>query len=329
MQKIRTIFFGTPEIAANVLIDIIADERYEVCAVVSQPDKPAGRGRTIQPTPVKQIALDNNISVYQPKKLRKNEKYFNLLRAYNADIFLVIAYGKIVPVEILDMAKHGCINIHGSLLPKYRGAAPIQYALLEGEKTTGATLMYMDETMDTGDMIAMLEIEIDPLETSATLFKKFSQRCGKFAADTIHTQLTQNPKRETQDHDSATYTRMIEKKDGRLDTQDSAQKSFQKWQGYTPWPGLFFTHWNKTIQITSCYPVSHMQNITEDISLETLWREKISSQDQEQLTTLFPEYTDNTLYVIPHKTGSLVILSIKPQGKRNMPVSDWIHGMKK
>ena len=170
----KIVFMGTPDFAAESLKGLI-DAKQEILAVVTNLDKPQGRGMKLVPSPVKQLAIENNLVVLQPEKVRNNEQFINQIKELKPDVIVVVAYGKILPKELLDIPKLGCINVHGSLLPKYRGAAPIQWAVLNGEKTTGITTMFMDEGMDTGDMILKEEVTIDENETTGELWNRLSK----------------------------------------------------------------------------------------------------------------------------------------------------------
>lgn len=182
----KTVFMGTPDFAVPPLRALV-EAGYEVAAVVTQPDKPKGRGKTLLPTPVKEEALMHEIPVYQPQKVRNNPEFLETLKEINPDIIIVAAFGQIIPKEVLELPKFGCINIHASLLPKYRGAAPIQQAVIDGEKESGVTIMQMGEGLDTGDMISKIVIPLSPEETGGSLFGKLAQAgaCDKIVLNTF------------------------------------------------------------------------------------------------------------------------------------------------
>lgn len=211
----------------------------EVVFAVTNPDKPVGRDARLTPSPVKTEALLHGIPVLTPEKIRGNTELFATLQTFECDYFIVVAYGRILPNEILDMPKNRCINIHGSLLPKYRGASPIQSALLFGEEKTGVTIMEMTEGMDEGDILKMREITLSKDETSGTLFEKFADISGPTLLDTLkeleHGGITPLP----QDDSQATYCTKITKEDGLVDWSMNAKDLYHKWQAYTPWPGIF------------------------------------------------------------------------------------------
>ena len=182
---LRILFMGTPDFAKESL-EALYNTNNEIIGVVTNIDKPKGRGMKMIPTPVKEFALEKNLKVYQPEKIRNNEDFLNEIKRLNPDIICVVAYGKILPKELLDIPKFGCINVHGSLLPKYRGAAPIQWAVINGDKTTGVTTMYMDESMDTGDIILKEETEIGEDETTGELWQRLSKIGANLLVRTIN-----------------------------------------------------------------------------------------------------------------------------------------------
>jgi methionyl-tRNA formyltransferase len=179
----KVLFMGTPEFA-KISLECLVKNEYNIAGVVTQPDKPAGRKMTLTPSPVKKYACGENIPVYQPQSL-KSEDFFDLLKSINPDIIVVVAYGKLIPKNVLDFPKHGCVNVHGSLLPKYRGASPINAAIINGEKITGITTRYMEEGIDTGDMILKESIEIGENETYGELHDKLAQIGGRLLIDTL------------------------------------------------------------------------------------------------------------------------------------------------
>ena len=180
----KTVYMGTPDFAVPPLKALV-EAGYEVAAVVTQPDKPKGRGKTLMPTPVKEEALMHEIPVYQPQKIRNNQEFLDTLKEIQPDIIIVAAFGQIIPKEVLELPKYGCINIHASLLPKYRGAAPIQQAVIDGEKESGVTIMQMGEGLDTGDMLSKIVIPLDKEETGGSLFGKLAQAGAELLIKTL------------------------------------------------------------------------------------------------------------------------------------------------
>lgn len=232
-------FFGTPELASRVLIDMLAESQIEVVFVVTNPDKPFGRNQELKASPVKETAIAHDIPIFQPEKIRGNQEFFDVLKNYACDYFVVVAYGRILPNEILNMPKNMCINVHGSILPKYRWASPIQSALLHGEKETGVTIMKMSEGMDEWDILSIKEIAIAPEETSGSLFEKFAQVSGKALVSTIIELEWGKLYPIPQNHMDATYCSKIEKENGLVDWSKSAESIYHQWQAYTPWPGVY------------------------------------------------------------------------------------------
>ena len=254
-------FFGTPSLAASVLTDILDHSSFEVVCVVTNPDKPVGREQLLTPTPVKTVALEHGIPVFTPTKIRDNTEFLDILRAFECDYFIVVAYGRILPKALLEIPKKMCINIHGSILPKYRGASPIQSALLHGEIETGVTIMQMSEDMDEGDILKIRTIPIDPTETSGTLFEKFAVLSGPTLIQTLleleHGGITPLP----QDTEKASYCTKIEKEDGKIDWQKTAKEIYQQWQAYTPWPGIYTEYEGKKLSLESVeYSMNPLQS---------------------------------------------------------------------
>lgn len=233
------VFMGTPDFAVESLSKIY-DAGHNVIAVVSQPDKPSGRGLKMMPTPVKEYASSKNIKIYQPEKIRKNIEFIEELKKLKPDVIVVVAYGKLLPKEILDLPKYGCINVHGSLLPKYRGSAPIQWAIINGEEITGITTMFMNEGMDTGDMILKKEVLIEPNDTYGTLYEKLKKIGGNLIVQTLEKIADGIVPREKQG-DDFTVAPMIEKSMGNIDWNKSAFQIRNLIRGLNPMPGAY-TH---------------------------------------------------------------------------------------
>ena len=238
---------GTPEFAVPSLRALV-DSGDEVVAVVTQPDKPKGRGLEVAPPPTKVLAERHGIPVLQPAKI-KTEEFFNELKKFNPDLICVAAYGKILPKNILDLPHYGCINVHASLLPKYRGAAPINWAIIRGEKVTGITTMKMDEGMDTGDMLLKKEVPIEDEDTGETLSEKLSEIGARLLIETIRLlkegQLNPIP----QDHSQANYAPMLKKEDGKIDWQKSAEEIRNLIRGALPWPSAYTNLEGKLLKI--------------------------------------------------------------------------------
>ena len=237
----KIIFMGTPDFSVGTL-EALVEAGHEVVLAVTQPDKPKGRGKEMQFTPVKECAMKFNIPVFQPRKVREPE-CIEELRKYNADIMVVVAFGQLLPKEILEMTPYGCVNVHASLLPKYRGAAPIQWAIIDGEEVTGVTTMQMNEGLDTGDMLLKVEIPIEAKETGGSLFDKLSDAGAKLCVETLDKlqkkEITPIPQGET----TTAYAKMLDKQVGNIDWTKSAVEIERLIRGLTPWPSAY-TNWN-------------------------------------------------------------------------------------
>ncbi|QUH26214.1 methionyl-tRNA formyltransferase [Serpentinicella alkaliphila] len=243
----KVIFMGTPDFAVPCL-EMLINEKYNVIGVFTQPDKPKGRGNKVLYTPVKEIALKNNLEVFQPIKLRDSE-YVELIRKMKPDVIVVVAYGQILPKEILDIPPYGCINVHASLLPKYRGAAPINWAIIDGEKVTGVTTMYMDVGLDTGDMILKGEIEIGEDETAEELHNRLSILGAKTLKETLEEFKKGNINRTKQNHDESTHTQKISKDLGQIDWTNPAEEIRNLVRGLIPWPTAYTSYKGNMMKI--------------------------------------------------------------------------------
>jgi len=235
------VFMGTPDFAVPSLRSLI-EAGYRISAVVTQPDRPVGRKKIMTPTPVKEEALRRGIPVLQPPKLRAAAAVEELA-AYAPDLIVTAAYGQILPKAVLELPKHGCINVHGSLLPKYRGGAPIQRAIMNGERVTGVTIMYMAEGLDTGDMIAKAELPIGPDDDAGHVFERLSAVGAELLLRTIPSILDGTAVREPQNDAEATYSPNLTRDDERIDWTRSAQAIYDQLRGLSPRPGAF-TYWN-------------------------------------------------------------------------------------
>ena len=254
----RIVFMGTPDFAAASLKKLI-DEKYDIAAVFTQPDKPRNRGMQLSYSPVKQLALDNDIPVYQPTKLRDGAAA-ELIKSLNPDILVVVAYGRILPDEMLNIAKFGAINVHASLLPKYRGAAPIQWAVLNGDKITGVSTMYLASEMDTGDVIYTAETEIGEFETSGELF----DRLMVMGAELLHKTLTDieagTAPRIPQNNDEASYVTMLDKSLSPIDWTKTPREIIKWVYGLQPWPVATMQLGNDTFKV---YAAEYTDNKTD------------------------------------------------------------------
>ena len=238
----KVIFMGTPDFSVGTL-EALIEAGHEVALVVTQPDKPKGRGGKMQYTPVKEVAVAHNIPVYQPKRIREPE-CIEELRKYNADIMVVIAFGQILPKEILEMTPYGCVNVHASLLPSYRGAAPIQWAVINGEKVSGVTTMQMNEGLDTGDMLLKVEIPLDEKETGGSLHDKLAEAGARLCVETLDALKAGTVTPEKQGDSPTAYAKMLDKHMGKIDWKMSAKEMERLIRGLNPWPSAY-TRWNE------------------------------------------------------------------------------------
>lgn len=244
----NVLFFGSPQFALPTLQSLINAEDIHVEAVVTQPDKPAGRGKLLTPPPVKKVAEKHGIVVHQPRSIRK-KRFTEWCRAFDADYFVVVAYGKILPKKVLEIPKYGCVNLHASLLPKYRGAAPIAWALVEGETVTGISTMLMDEGMDTGPVLLEEKISIGDRETTDQMSVRMAERGGPLVLKTLRDYMNNQIKPHQQDHAAATHAPLISKEDGKIDWNLSAKEIENRWRGFTPWPGIYAQFRNEIIKL--------------------------------------------------------------------------------
>lgn len=243
----KIVFMGTPDYAVGAL-RALYEANHEICAVVTQPDKPKGRSRQLQMPPVKEFALEKGIEVFQPVRIKRPEAV-EKLASYHADVFVVAAFGQILSQEILDLPRYGCVNIHASLLPGYRGAAPIQWAIINGEEKTGVTIMQMDAGIDTGDMLFKKEVPIDPSDTYATLHDKLTAAGAELIVPALAAieagQVCPEPQRE----EESSYAAMIDKNMGCIDFSRPAAQIERLIRGLNPWPSAYTTYKGKTMKI--------------------------------------------------------------------------------
>lgn len=300
----KVLFMGTPEIAATILEAIIAS-KHEVVGVVTQEDKPKGRGKSLSAPPVKETALANGIDVFQPHII-KEASAISKLRGYDADIFVVAAYGKILNKEILEMPKYGCINAHASLLPKYRGAAPIQWSIIDGEKLTGITVMQMDEGLDTGDMLFKSVVEIADDDTADTLYDKLSVCGGKLIVEALDRIEAGDIHPVKQDDSQATYAKMLDKSLGRLSFNKPAAQIERLIRGLNSWPGTYTYINGKTLKI---------------------WESKLTDiPSNGEPGTVYS--ADGGRLLINTADNVLEILTIQLEGKKRMDVKSFLLGYK-
>jgi methionyl-tRNA formyltransferase len=244
----RILFCGTPHFAVPTFIQLLAQPDIEIAAVITQPDRPRGRGRQISASPVKEAAIAANVPVHQPEKIRSPEAQ-DLLQKLAPDCIVIIAYGQIIPASLLKITKLGWINLHASLLPKYRGAAPINWAIANGETETGLTTMRIDAGMDTGDILLQEEIDIAPEETAPELTESMAEAGAPLMIDTLRGLDAGKLIPRPQNSDEATYAPLLKKEDGRIDWNRPAQEIYNRMRGFAPWPGAYTSFRGQTCHL--------------------------------------------------------------------------------
>lgn len=295
------VFMGTPDFSVESLKRL--KEKHNVVAVVSQPDKPKGRGKKLVNTPVKQFALDNGIEkIYQPEKI-KDEEVIKILKNLDADLFVVVAYGQLLSEQVLNIPKYGCINVHGSLLPKYRGAAPIQWSIINGEEKTGVTIQYMEKGMDSGDMILKEEIIIEKTETYKTLYDKMSIVGAEALIKAIELIETGNVNAEKQNHDEATYAPMIYKEMGHINWNNSSKDIINLIRGINPIPMAYSIYKDEVFKISEAEEVSgYSGNIGEIVDVQ------------------------KDGFIVKTKDSAIIIKEMQAKGGKRMKTSDYLRG---
>ena len=301
----RVIFMGTPDFSVGTLEALIA-AGHEVCLAVTQPDKPKGRGGKMQYTPVKEKALFYNIPVYQPKRVRDPE-CVEELRKYNADVMVVVAFGQILPKEILEMTPYGCINVHASLLPKYRGAAPIQWAIIEGEEVTGVTTMQMDEGLDTGDMILKTEVPVAADETGESLHDKLAAAGAALCVETLKALEDGTAVREKQGESPSptAYAKMLTKELGDIDWAEPAVKIERLVRGLNSWPSAY-THWNGKVM--------------------KIWRAAAETAETADVQPGTVVSVEKESFAVQTGDGVLRVLEVQMPGKKRMDAGAFLRG---
>lgn len=294
---------GTPEFAA-VILKTLLDSRHQVAYAVTQPDKAKNRGKKIQYTPVKEIAIENDIEVLQPERVRGNEEFIQTLRECNPDIMIVAAYGQILPKEVLDLPKYGCINVHASLLPKLRGAAPIQKAIIDGEKETGVTIMQMAEGLDTGDMLLKDAVEIGNMNYSQ-LHDRLAEMGSKLLLEALNLIEDGKVKAEKQDDSVSTYAHMISKADGKVDFNRSPEDIERLIRGFDPWPGAF----------CDCGEI-----------VMKLWKAQPLDEDTNGIQPGTVMSADETGLKVACGGRALMVTEIQVPGKKRVKVGDYLKG---
>ncbi len=262
MTQLRVVFMGTPPLAATVLETLLAEKTFEVIAVITQPDQPKGRELKLQPSAVKELALKKNLPVLQPERAR-DETFITRVRELAPDIIVVAAYGQILPQSLLDIPRCGCLNVHTSLLPKYRGAAPIQWAIINGDQETGVTIMKMDAGLDTGAIVSEERTAILRGDDSQTLHDRLARMGGSLLTRTIPDYVTGKIVPRPQPTEGASYARKIKKEDGRLDWSQPALVLWNRLRGLTPWPGTFTSFPNAgATSLIKIWRAEHLETVS-------------------------------------------------------------------
>ncbi|HDZ8926803.1 TPA: methionyl-tRNA formyltransferase [Aeromonas dhakensis] len=301
MNKLKLIFAGTPDFAARHLAALLSSD-HEVVAVYTQPDKPAGRGQKLTASPVKELALAHDLPVYQPASLRKEEAQAELA-ALGADLMVVVAYGLILPKVVLDTPRLGCINVHGSLLPRWRGAAPIQRSIWAGDAETGVTIMQMDVGLDTGAMIRKMSCPIAADETSASLYDKLAELGPQALVDTIDAMAAGDTAAEAQDDALANYAEKLSKEEARIDWSMDAAAIERCIRAFNPWPISWFEVADQTVKV---------------------WQAEAITQDHGQRAGTLLKADKQGIDVATGK-GVLRLLTLQPPGKKAMSVTDLLN----
>jgi methionyl-tRNA formyltransferase len=306
----RILFCGTPQFAVPTLNHLLAQPDFQLLAVVTQPDRPSGRGHAVSFSPVKEIALSANLPLHQPEKIRSSEVQA-LLQSYSPDFIVIIAYGQIIPARLLPIPKHGWINLHASLLPKYRGAAPINWAIVNGETRTGLTTMRIDAGMDTGDMLLEHALDIGPKETAPELASRLSEAGPPLMAETLRGLAAGKITPRPQDNSQATLAPILKKEDGRIDWNRSATEVYSRMRGFDPWPGAYTTFRGQTCHLWG-EPASNDETPafggTKDVPPGRLLVEK------------------NSVHVVCGRATVLRVLAVKLEGRKQVSASEFANG---
>lgn len=302
---VKVIFMGTPDFSVPVLQQVIKDG-FEVIAVVTQPDRPVGRKRVLTPPPVKVEALKHHIPVYQPEKIRIKEQ-LNPILALNADLVITAAFGQILPKELLEAPKYGCINVHASLLPELRGGAPIHYSIIQGKEKTGITIMYMAEKLDAGDILTQVEVEITEEDTVGTLHDKLSIAGAKLLSETLPKLLNNELTPIKQDDSLATFASNIKREQERMDWTKTNQEIYNHVRGLNPWPVAYTTLNNEVLKVWAT--------------------KKVETSHEATPGTILKIEEDGFVVACGNKTA-LKIVELQPAGKKKMDGAQFIRGSK-
>jgi methionyl-tRNA formyltransferase len=302
-QPLNLVFCGTPAFAVPTLEKLI-EAGFAVSLVVTQPDRPRGRGMELAPSPIKQGALQFGLPVTQPERIKDNEEFRSRLATIQPDAIIVVGYGRIIPQWMIDLARFGNINLHASLLPKYRGAAPIQWAIARGETITGVTTMRIDAGLDTGDILLQKEVPIATGDTTETLAPTLAAIGADLVVDTLRGLAAGNVHSRPQDNAHATLAPVLKKEDGRIDFYRTARETWNRLRGFQPWPGAFTSFRGKNLNVWKARP-HDSQAAPSELVVE-----------------------DNQLIVGCGQSSALELLTVQPEGKRRMSARDFMQGYK-
>jgi methionyl-tRNA formyltransferase len=311
----RLVFCGTPQFAVPSLKRLLGNSDFDLLAVITQPDRPRGRGHEVSFSPVKQVALASQLPVHQPEKIRSPQVQ-QLIEKLSPDFIVIIAYGQIIPARLLPIPKYGWINLHASLLPKYRGAAPINWAIVNGETKTGLTTMRIDAGMDTGEILRQHELEIGPAETAPELAARMSEAGAPLMEETLRGLAAGKIIPRQQNHAEATLAPILKKEDGRIDWHRPAQEIYNRMRGLAPWPGAYTTFRNQTCHLLA-EPVS-------DVAAGGIYPDPVGSPTSLAPATLFAQ--KNALFVFCGGATVLQIQSVKLEGRKQVSASEFAIG---
>jgi methionyl-tRNA formyltransferase len=322
----KIVFFGTPQYAVPSLTRLLQHPDVEVLGVVTQPDKRRGRGGQLTPSPVKQLALEHQLPLWQPRRIKADAAVIEALQATQADAFVVVAYGQILSQVILDIPRLGCINAHGSLLPTYRGAAPIQWCLYNGDRMTGVTTMLMDAGMDTGAMLLIKQIEIPPLMNAQELAIQLADLSAQLLIDTLLKLDTQQLQPIPQDDALATYARLIQKVDFNLDWARSATDLHNQIRGF--FPNCIATFQDQPLKILRTIPISVdvLEQLPTELSSLNQWMDAFSSTRAAPGTVV--GLAKGFGPILQTGVGAILLLEVQPQGKRPQKGWDFVNGQR-
>ncbi len=299
----RVVFLGTPEFAVPSLQALVS-AKHDVIAVYTQPDRPKGRGNRLAESPVKSAALQLGIEIHQPERIRRAEAV-EQVKKLAPELMVVVGYGQIIPQSVIDVPKHGILNVHASLLPKYRGAAPIQWAIANGDTETGVTIMQIDAGLDTGDMLLKASAAIEPEETAPELSARLARLGAQLLIETVRGIETGTVRREKQNDAEASYAPILKKEDGRVDWLRPARQIYNRLRGFTPWPGAYTNFRGQPLILIQAKPAEHPSIPPGALRIE-----------------------DRKLFAGCGENTSLELLEVQPAGKKSMRADAFLNGYK-